>query len=146
MLSAQPLFATMQLLGVLAAVLPAVLGTAVSSLDVTAGLPRDSTTSHIEFKSSILNDTALRFIRNSGVCETTPGVNQLSGYVDVGTNMSMVSELISKLHFPFIDTGLVVLVLRSPEQPRDCAVHPMAERRTGMLVYDWTVPRCVLVG
>ena len=146
MLSAQPLFATMKLLGVLAAVLPVVLGTAVSSLDVTAGLPRDSTTSHIEFKSSLLNDTALRFVRNSGVCETTPGVNQLSGYVDVGTNMSMVSDLISRLRFPCIDTGIVVLVLRSPEQPRDCAVHPMAEWWSGMLVHDRTVPRFVRIG
>ena len=29
----------------------------------------------------------LSFITNSGVCETTPGVNQFSGYFSVGTNM-----------------------------------------------------------
>ncbi|KAL7936598.1 Alpha/Beta hydrolase protein [Trichoderma chlorosporum] len=29
------------------------------------------------------------YVTNSGVCETTPGVNQYSGYVSVGTNMSM---------------------------------------------------------
>ncbi|KAH8993894.1 carboxypeptidase-like protein S1 [Lactarius hatsudake] len=31
----------------------------------------------------------LSFVTNSGVCETTPGVNQYSGYVSVGKNMSM---------------------------------------------------------
>ncbi|KIJ64801.1 hypothetical protein HYDPIDRAFT_28162, partial [Hydnomerulius pinastri MD-312] len=36
-----------------------------------------------------LADTNLRYVKNSGVCETTPGVNQYSGYIDVGTNMSM---------------------------------------------------------
>jgi hypothetical protein len=29
----------------------------------------------------------LAFVTNSGVCETTPGVNQYSGYISVGTNM-----------------------------------------------------------
>ena len=44
------------------------------------------------FKSRNLgSDTALRFVKDSGVCETTPGVGQISGYIDVGTNMSMVS-------------------------------------------------------
>lgn len=30
----------------------------------------------------------LEFVTNSGICETTPGVNQYSGYLSVGTNMS----------------------------------------------------------
>jgi carboxypeptidase C (cathepsin A) len=34
-------------------------------------------------------NVSLRFVKNSGVCETTPGVNQLSGYIEVGKNMSM---------------------------------------------------------
>lgn len=42
------------------------------------------------FKSKTHPDVGLRFVRNSGVCETTPGVGQLSGYIDFGTNMSMV--------------------------------------------------------
>ena len=33
----------------------------------------------------------MRFVKNSGVCETTPGVQQISGYLNIGTNMSMVS-------------------------------------------------------
>ncbi|KAF8273258.1 putative carboxypeptidase S1 [Lactarius quietus] len=31
----------------------------------------------------------LSYVTNSGVCETTPGVNQYSGYLTVGNNMSM---------------------------------------------------------
>ncbi|KAK8075683.1 Carboxypeptidase s1 [Apiospora hydei] len=31
----------------------------------------------------------MSFVKNSGVCETTPGVNQYSGYLGVGKNMSM---------------------------------------------------------
>ena len=48
---------------------------------------------HFTFCSQIQNDTSLRYVANSGICETTPGVNQYSGYIDVGTNMSMVSML-----------------------------------------------------
>lgn len=31
----------------------------------------------------------LEFVKNSGICETTKGVNQYSGYLSVGTNMNM---------------------------------------------------------
>ena len=31
--------------------------------------------------------SSLSFVTNSGVCETTLGVNQYSGYISVGTNM-----------------------------------------------------------
>ncbi|OCK73133.1 putative carboxypeptidase S1 [Lepidopterella palustris CBS 459.81] len=31
----------------------------------------------------------LEFVKNSGICETTAGVNQYSGYLSVGTNMNM---------------------------------------------------------
>ena len=31
----------------------------------------------------------MEFVTNSGICETTPGVNQYSGYFSVGTNMNM---------------------------------------------------------
>ncbi|KAK9772802.1 putative Alpha/Beta hydrolase protein [Seiridium cardinale] len=33
--------------------------------------------------------TKMSFVNNSGICETTPGVNQYSGYLSVGTNMNM---------------------------------------------------------
>ncbi|KAF8868635.1 Alpha/Beta hydrolase protein, partial [Infundibulicybe gibba] len=44
---------------------------------------------HKRFASTLLDDVNLRFVSDSGVCETTPGVHQMSGYIDVGTNMSM---------------------------------------------------------
>ena len=31
----------------------------------------------------------IEFVTNSGICETTPGVNSYSGYLSVGTNMNM---------------------------------------------------------
>ncbi|KAL5366569.1 Alpha/Beta hydrolase protein [Aspergillus floccosus] len=31
----------------------------------------------------------MEFVKNSGICETTPGVNQYSGYLSVGSNMNM---------------------------------------------------------
>ena len=31
----------------------------------------------------------IEFVTNSGICETTPGVNQYSGYLSVGTSMNM---------------------------------------------------------
>lgn len=34
----------------------------------------------------------LEFVKNSGICETTPGVNQYSGYLSVGTNMNSKSN------------------------------------------------------
>ncbi|EGO01131.1 hypothetical protein SERLA73DRAFT_179195 [Serpula lacrymans var. lacrymans S7.3] len=64
-----------------------------TGLTVLAGASVASTflteTPHIEVRSKIHNETGLRYVKNSGICETTPGVEQLSGYIDVGTNMSM---------------------------------------------------------
>lgn len=31
----------------------------------------------------------MEFVKNSGICEATPGVNQYSGYFSVGENMNM---------------------------------------------------------
>lgn len=31
----------------------------------------------------------MEVVKNSGICETTPGVNQYSGYLSVGDNMNM---------------------------------------------------------
>ena len=57
-----------------------------------------------KFRSQIQNDTNLRYIANSGICEATPGVTQYSGYIDVGTDMSMVSKI-------WRDVKLVTLTL-----------------------------------
>ncbi|OSC99240.1 alpha/beta-hydrolase [Trametes coccinea BRFM310] len=53
-----------------------------------------------EFASKIVQDGKLSYVRNSGVCETTPGVGQLSGYIDVGTNMSMWFWFFEARHDP----------------------------------------------
>ncbi|KAJ7291483.1 alpha/beta-hydrolase [Mycena rebaudengoi] len=42
-----------------------------------------------KFTSKLQPDLTLRFVNNSGICETTPGVHQMSGYVGIGENMSM---------------------------------------------------------
>jgi hypothetical protein len=93
-----------------AAVLSLSLLIARCSAAATGGMGRTAGT----FKSQILNNTSLRYVKNSGVCETTPGVEQVSGYIDVGTNMSMVrlSDFTTKC-FSKIVHNLVVLVLRS---------------------------------
>jgi hypothetical protein len=56
-------------------------------------------------------------VTNSGVCETTPGVNQYSGYISVGPEC-------------------VVLVLRSPKQPFDRASRHVAEWRPWLQQHD----------
>ena len=61
---------------------------ALISVDAT---PAEAITLKTRFTSATNSNVSLRFVTNSGVCETTPGVQQISGYVDVGTNMSMVS-------------------------------------------------------
>ncbi|RDL34760.1 uncharacterized protein BP5553_07888 [Venustampulla echinocandica] len=42
----------------------------------------------------------LDFVKNSGICETTPGVNQYSGYVSVGKNQSMWFWFFEARHNP----------------------------------------------
>ena len=54
----------------------------------------------------------LTYVENSGVCEKTPGVHQVSGYVTVGKHMHMVlaiSVVDFFVNLPFVH--LVVLVL-----------------------------------
>ena len=68
----------------------------VGAVSVHASSLRDSSelrTRQFAFRSQIQNDTNLRYVENSGICETTPGVTQYSGYIDVGKNMSMVSTI-----------------------------------------------------
>lgn len=43
----------------------------------------------------------MEFVTNSGICETTPGVNQYSGYFSVGTNMNMYAPPASLPLVPF---------------------------------------------
>jgi hypothetical protein len=44
----------------------------------------------LNFTSTLQAGVRLRYVNNSGICEQTPGVHTMSGYVDVGVGMSMV--------------------------------------------------------
>lgn len=65
---------------------------------LTAAMPagsKDKKYTHVEGGTNFTvfehaaTATKLSFVTNSGICETTPGVNQYSGYLTVGTNMNM---------------------------------------------------------
>ncbi|PYI01391.1 putative carboxypeptidase S1 [Aspergillus sclerotiicarbonarius CBS 121057] len=43
---------------------------------------------------------ALEIVKNSGICETTPGVNQYSGYLSVGEDMNMFFWFFESRHDP----------------------------------------------
>jgi hypothetical protein len=45
--------------------------------------------------SRTMKDVNLRYVVDSGVRETTQGVHPMSGYIDVGKNMSMVGSRFS---------------------------------------------------
>lgn len=49
------------------------------------------------FDSVAQPDTKLRYVSDSGVCETTPGVHQKSGYVDVADTQHIVCSRLSHL-------------------------------------------------
>ena len=54
----------------------------------------------------------LSFVTNSGVCETTHGVNQYSGYLSIGTNM-VNNPSLCEVASSEVFSEYVVLVLRS---------------------------------
>jgi hypothetical protein len=71
----------------------------------------DTATIRTRFTSKNNPNVSIRFVTNSGVCETTPGVHQISGYLDVGKNMSMVSFSFKVNIFGVTNWDSVVLVL-----------------------------------
>jgi hypothetical protein len=60
---------------------------------VALGILQITATPQSVYVSTLHDDLSLRFVRNSGVCETTPGVEQVSGYIDIGKNLSMVRAI-----------------------------------------------------
>ena len=46
---------------------------------------------HTAFQSSKFQ-AGLRYVENSGICETTPGVHTVSGYIDIAKNQSLVGD------------------------------------------------------
>ena len=63
----------------------------------------------------VATGSKLSFVTNSGVCETTPGVNQYSGYFSVGTNMVDNTSPCDIFAPADLFLEYVVLVLRSPQ-------------------------------
>ncbi|KAG8987789.1 hypothetical protein FRB94_001476, partial [Tulasnella sp. JGI-2019a] len=46
---------------------------------------------NVGLKQTVVSErfgTTLRLVKNSGICETTPGVQTVSGYIDIGNNQS----------------------------------------------------------
>lgn len=75
-------------------------GIALSALTIASPLPNDPSSkdkhSFVERDGTIFTvyehaatGARLEYVKNSGICETTPGVNQYSGYLSVGTNENM---------------------------------------------------------
>ena len=81
--------------------------------------------SYTRYTSKLQNDVEIRFVKNSGICETTPGVQQMSGYIDIGTNMSMVCPLVPLRIEYFLKFPQVVLVLWGETQCGDRTFHSL---------------------
>ncbi|KAH8689543.1 putative carboxypeptidase S1 [Talaromyces proteolyticus] len=65
----------------------AVNAAAVQHKDKRSIVERDGVTYNV-FEHAATG-AKMEFVKNSGICETTPGVNQYSGYLSVGNNMNM---------------------------------------------------------
>lgn len=73
---------------VLSLALARAAGAAPSSLqDRASVVERDGTQYNVYEHAA--TGSKMEFVKNSGICETTPGVNQYSGYLSVGENMHM---------------------------------------------------------
>lgn len=77
----------------LALLLEGAVATLAASTAVHPDLTHDAYTTEDGVSHTVVTDksanTKLDFVTNSGVCETTPGVNQYSGYLDVGDGNQM---------------------------------------------------------
>jgi hypothetical protein len=71
----------------------------------------DTTEAGLVDVQSKVNTSGIRYVKNSGTCETTPNVTQISGYIDIETNMSMVC-LCALCYRCRLTSNTVVLVLR----------------------------------
>ncbi|KAK1215204.1 hypothetical protein PQX77_022200 [Marasmius sp. AFHP31] len=96
------------------------------------------------FQSELLPDVGLRYVKNSGVCETTPGVEQMSGYIDIGTNMSTWFWFFEARHEP--ETAPLTLWINGGpgcssmiglfEEHGPCSVNPDGET-TRLNPFSW---------
>jgi hypothetical protein len=67
---------------------------------------------HTIFEHAVTSST-MSYVTNSGICETTSGVNQYSGYFSVGKNMVSYLRFVSPTQSEELLAN-VVLVLRGP--------------------------------
>lgn len=74
-------------LGFSALVCASPLPTDPSSKDKRSFVERDGT--NFTVFEHAATGARMEFVTNSGICETTPGVNQYSGYLSVGPNENM---------------------------------------------------------
>jgi hypothetical protein len=65
--------------------IPALLALASASLAIASPSLNAKSNENVYYHRS--TDTAMSIVTNSGICETTPGVKQVSGYLTVGKNM-----------------------------------------------------------
>ncbi|KAI6041479.1 Alpha/Beta hydrolase protein [Pisolithus marmoratus] len=71
-------------------ILSSIIGSVLARVVFTkAAIVRDAGSPCVQFTSTRFSGTDLRYVVNSGICETTPDVTQYSGYVEVGKHMSM---------------------------------------------------------
>lgn len=70
-------------LSLIACLLPAVLAAPTEKQNKRSFEIRDGVNHTVFYHAD--TDSTLAFVTNSGICETTPGVNQYSGYLTVGT-------------------------------------------------------------
>ncbi|KAJ6482563.1 Alpha/Beta hydrolase protein [Mycena sanguinolenta] len=59
----------------------------VAALSYATAVPTEDDGPTIHTFASANTDGALRYVNNSGICETTPGVHTMSGYVDISSTV-----------------------------------------------------------
>lgn len=103
-------------LSLVACLLPAVLAapTTEGKKDKRSFELRDGVNHTVFYHAA--TDSTLAFVTNSGICETTPGVNQYSGYLTVGTVSVAQSPETNPTLTSVPGYEYVVLVLRKSKQ------------------------------
>lgn len=74
----------------LSSILAGVLG--LAALRLVSAIP--AIDNKATFVSLNQPEVKLRYVKNSGVCEMNKGVKTMSGYIDIGKNMSMVCHML----------------------------------------------------
>ena len=88
------LFSSLAFLGLIPAI-PVLAGQIPVVNGVIGGVRPTNTTTNKTPTQQLLSGGAthpgkLRYVSNSGICETTPGVNQASGYIDLSSDKSIL--------------------------------------------------------